>query len=594
MKKIVFFVIIIGAALFTLSVGGKVVNASGEPAPISGTPLLREQRLRLLRDYGPPSPIKPELERLGSIRMDAVGQSVTFWAFNFATREYYQTPATCMEIYPLGTGYNLNIYRENSQNVGQDVIERLRSEFINPILPTETTWFGSPPAGDFTILILDIKDDYDPSSGSTSYVSGYYDSTNEFSGSNSNFPDHRYMIYMDSSPGNPGSTTSFGTLAHEFQHFIHFHYDPYEATWVEEGLAGLARFVCGYGHQASHVNAFGQAPTTSLTYWESELANYGATYLFMLYLAEHSGSSTLTRNIVANTSHGITGINNALSLSGYTVRFTDIFKNWVVANYLNNPLISTVYGYAASFAGLTYFPGNIQVSQTHGTYPASGSGTLNQHAAEYVKFTSLGDTYDIFVFIPLFIPVISDNEVPGTEIKTASYSYTGSLGSFLLSIGGLSNTTVASGVKEGSSDPTPAVLPTLSAENTISTTSSGGDSGSGDGGGGGGGCFIATVAYGSPLEAEVITLQEFRDRYLLTNPPGRALVAFYYAVSPPLADFMARHQVLRISARLLLYPAVGLSRLMLDSPRGTKIAFLILLMGLFGILIRLIMKPGIG
>ena len=75
----------------------------------------------------------------------------------------------------------------------------------------------------------------------------------------------------------------------------------------------------------------------------------------------------------------------------------------------------------------SYYPGNIWVSQTHGTYPSSGSGTLNQYAADYVKFTNLGDTYDIFVFIPHNL----------TESTTASYSYTGRLGSFLLSIDGL-------------------------------------------------------------------------------------------------------------------------------------------------------------
>jgi len=582
MKKKFFFVSIISVVLLAFCGSGQDVNAGGEPAPISGTPLLREQRMQLLRDYGATSQIKPELDKLESIRMDVVGQPVTFWAYNFVTRVYYQTPATCMEVFPLGTGFNLNIYKENTQIVGQDEILRLRTEFINTILPATTAYFGSPPLGDFTILILDIKDDFDPNGGSTTYISGYYDWRNEFAYSEINPSNQRHMIYIDSSPGNPGSTTSFGTLAHEFQHFIHFHYDPYEEDWVEEGLSGLARFVCGYGHQASHVNAFGLAPTTSLTYWQGGLANYGATYLFMLYLAEHSGSSTLTKNIVANTSHGITGINNALSLTGYTVRFNDIFKNWVVANYLNNPLVSTVYGYAASFAGLSYYPGNIQVSRIHGNYPASDSGTINQYAADYVGFTSLGDTYDIFVFIPHNL----------SQSDPASYSYTGRLGSFLLSITGLSSTTVASGVKEGSSSPTPAVLPTLSSENTISTASSGGDSGSGDGGGGG--CFIAAAAFGSPLAPEVLTLREFRDRYLLTHLPGQAIVAFYYAVSPSLADFIALHPGLRISVRLLLYPAVAISRLMLESPRGTKIAFLILLMVLSGVLIRIIMKPRPG
>ncbi|MBI3008919.1 MAG: hypothetical protein HYY56_05360, partial [Candidatus Omnitrophica bacterium] len=76
--------------------------------------------------------------------------------------------------------------------------------------------------------------------------------------------------------------------------------------------------------------------------------------------------------------------------------------------------------------------------------------------------------------------------------------------------------------------------------------------------GGGGGCFIATAAYGTPMAGEVIALSRYRDAHLLTNPVGRRFVAFYYRVSPPIADFIAKHESLRSMVRFILKPVVRL------------------------------------
>lgn len=102
-------------------------------------------------------------------------------------------------------------------------------------------------------------------------------------------------------------------------------------------------------------------------------------------------------------------------------------------------------------------------------------------------------------------------------------------------------------------------------------------SGGGGGGDGGGGCFIATAAYGSYIDPHVQALRDFRDRHLLTNVAGQALVDLYERYSPPVASLIARHEGLKWATRVGLTPVVYTIRY--PVPAGASLLVTVVLAG---------------
>ncbi len=72
----------------------------------------------------------------------------------------------------------------------------------------------------------------------------------------------------------------------------------------------------------------------------------------------------------------------------------------------------------------------------------------------------------------------------------------------------------------------------------------------------GGYCFIATAAFGSPMQPAVVTLRGFRDRVLLPSAWGRALVDTYYTLGPLAARYIQNKPLLRSVVRGALVPVI--------------------------------------
>jgi hypothetical protein len=89
------------------------------------------------------------------------------------------------------------------------------------------------------------------------------------------------------------------------------------------------------------------------------------------------------------------------------------------------------------------------------------------------------------------------------------------------------------------------------------------------------------------MEPHVKILRSFRDRILLQNSIGKGFVSLYYTYSPPIADFIAKHDSMKAFIRISLLPVVGMSWVALKIGPITTMAvilfFSISMVGLVGI-----------
>ncbi|MDP2727212.1 MAG: immune inhibitor A, partial [Dehalococcoidia bacterium] len=266
------------------------------------------------------NPVSPEY---------TVGHQETFWLTDLQGSRYFTTTATLRYVTP--RSYT---YLEDGQDVSLADLQRSAQEFEDHIFPTVTKYYGSNwRPGIDNDPHLSIVNARIPA------VAGFFSASDQYPKAINPFSNQRKAIYMNLAVARPGSTAYNAILAHEFQHSLYWDVNPYSEAWINEGAAELASVLAGY--QSNFPNAFLNRPDTQLDTWPEEPSesapSYGAALLFLKYLAQHYGGYEALKEIIASPGRGQQSITSYLTAKGYGVDFDGVFKDWVIANYLNQP-----------------------------------------------------------------------------------------------------------------------------------------------------------------------------------------------------------------------------------------------------------------
>ena len=263
-----------------------------------------------------------------------VGHKSAFWVSDLASNTVYSVEATLKVVSEHAYWY----VDDNLAASANDLAEAAKI-FESRVHPVVTGSFGDiwNPGVDndprLTILNTPLI-----------AAAGYYGSQDEYSVHTHPHSNEREIIYIDGDRLRPGSDAYMGVLAHELQHAVHWNLDTGEDAWINEGLSEVAKELAGY--PAEFVESFLRKPATQLNFWPDGIGtsapHYGAASLFLSYLAQHYGGYEGLKVLAGQQADGIRGVNAYLEGTGKT--FQDVYKDWIVANYLDSA--EGRYGYA--------------------------------------------------------------------------------------------------------------------------------------------------------------------------------------------------------------------------------------------------------
>jgi len=319
----------------------------------------------------------------------AVGDQQKFWASNVGTNENFQVDATLKYVTP-----HVYFWVQNGVSYDEKELKDLADTFENKIYPTDREFFGSEWSpgidGDPHIYILYAK-------GLGSSIAGYFSSADEISPLAHPYSNAHEMFDFNADNTNLGDNFTYGVLAHEFQHMIHFAQDRNETSWINEGFSEVASFLNGYdvgGFDWLYISD----PDLQLNDWPNDQnatsPHYGASFLYLAYFLDRFGEDA-TKAVVKDLANGFDGIDTVLkqlnvtdSVTQQPITADDVFIDWAVTNYILDDNVGD-----GRYIYHNYSSANrASATETISTCPQSPlTRNVHQYGVDYIDINCSGD-----------------------------------------------------------------------------------------------------------------------------------------------------------------------------------------------------------
>ena len=315
-----------------------------------------------------------------------VGAVKEFWVTNVDTNENFKITAVLRYV-----GDNTYFWIQEGVNYDASDLKTLGDTFDQEIVPTNREFFGSEwnPGvdGDPHIYIL--------YAGDLGYaLAGYFSSADELNPLAHEYSNAHEMFLINSDNVYLWEEYIYGTLAHEFQHMIHWYTDRNESTWMNEGFSMLAELINGFdigGHDYSYlVNT-----DIQLTDWGDEVGSnspyYGASFLYMAYFLNRFGEDA-SKALVAHPDNSMESIQLVMEdldirdpQTGQVITANQIFADWAVTNLLLDPSVGDGrYDYS------NYSPIQASLTETVVGVPQEAlRRTVHQYGVDSIQFTDI-------------------------------------------------------------------------------------------------------------------------------------------------------------------------------------------------------------